>query len=65
LFNGVVITETIFSYPGMGQWFAAAATQLDYASVLGGAVFTAMIVVLANLFVDVLYALVDPRIRYD
>ncbi len=65
LFNGVVITETIFSYPGMGQWFAAAATQLDYASVLGGAVFTAMIVVLANLVVDVLYALVDPRIRYD
>lgn len=65
LFNGVVITETIFSYPGMGQWFAAAATQLDYASVLGGAVFTAMVVVFANLVVDVLYALVDPRIRYD
>ncbi|MEJ2666291.1 MAG: ABC transporter permease [Deinococcales bacterium] len=65
LFNGVVITETIFSYPGMGQWLATAATQLDYAAVLGGAVFTAIIVVLANLVVDVLYALVDPRIRYD
>ena len=38
LFNGVVITETIFSFPGMGQWLANAATQLDYAAVLGGAV---------------------------
>ncbi|MEJ2287122.1 MAG: ABC transporter permease [Deinococcales bacterium] len=65
LFNGVVITETIFSYPGMGSWLADAATQLDYASVLGGAVFTAVVVVFANLVVDVLYALVDPRIRYD
>ena len=65
LFNGVVITETIFSFPGMGQWLANAATQLDYAAVLGGAVFTAIVVVLANLTVDVLYALVDPRIRYN
>ncbi len=65
LFNGVVITETVFSYPGMGSWLADAATQLDYSSVLGGAVFTAIVVVLANLVVDVLYAVVDPRIRYD
>ncbi len=65
LLNGVVITETIFNYPGMGSWLANAATQLDYSSVLGGAVFTAMVVVVANLVVDVLYGLVDPRIRYD
>ena len=65
LFNGVVITETIFSYPGMGSWIADAATQLDYSSVLGGAVFTAIVVVLANLVVDILYAVVDPRIRFD
>ncbi len=64
LFNGVVITETVFSYPGMGQWLADAAINLDYSSVLGGAVFTAIVVVLANLVVDTLYALVDPRIRY-
>ncbi len=65
LLNGLVITETIFNYPGMGAFIATAATQLDYASVLGGAVFTAIIVVLANLVVDLMYGLVDPRIRYD
>lgn len=65
LLNGLVITETIFNYPGMGSFIATAATQLDYPSVLGGAVFTAVIVVVANLVVDVLYGLVDPRIRYD
>lgn len=65
LLNGLVITETIFNYPGMGSFIATAATQLDYPSVLGGAVFTSVIVVLANLVVDILYGLVDPRIRYD
>ncbi|MEX2534346.1 MAG: ABC transporter permease [Trueperaceae bacterium] len=65
LINGVVITETIFNYPGLGQWAAAAAVNLDYAAVLGFAVFTAIAVVLANLLVDVLYGIVDPRIRYN
>lgn len=65
LINGVVITETIFNYPGLGSWAAQAALNLDYASVLGFAVFTALAVVLANLLVDVLYGIVDPRIRYD
>ncbi len=65
LVNGVVITETIFNYPGLGQWAATAATNLDYASVLGFAIFTAMMVVFANLLVDVLYGIVDPRIRYE
>ena len=63
LVNGVVITETIFNYPGLGQWAASAATNLDYASVLGFAIFTAMMVVFANLLVDVLYTVVDPRVR--
>lgn len=65
LINGVVITETIFNYPGLGQWAAAAATNLDYASVLGFAVFTAVVVVIANLLVDIMYGVIDPRIRYD
>jgi ABC-type dipeptide/oligopeptide/nickel transport system permease component len=65
LINGVVITETIFNYPGLGQWAAQAAVNLDYAAVLGFAVFTAIAVVFANLLVDVLYGIVDPRIRYD
>lgn len=65
LINGVVVTETIFNYPGLGQWAAESAVNLDYASVLGFAVFTALAVVLANLLVDVLYGIIDPRIRYD
>lgn len=65
LVNGVVITETIFNYKGLGQWAAASAVNLDYASVLGFAVFTAMMVVFANLLVDILYGIVDPRIRYE
>ncbi|ADI16009.1 ABC transporter permease [Truepera radiovictrix] len=65
LISGLVITETIFNYPGLGQWAAAAATQLDYASIMGFAVFTAVVVVLGNLLVDIAYGVVDPRIRYD
>lgn len=65
LINGIVITETIFDFPGLGQWSAQAATNLDYAAVLGFAVFTAVIVVIGNLIVDILYGIVDPRIRYN
>ena len=64
LLNGSVIVETIFALPGVGKWLADAAVQLDYAAVLGGAVFLGIIVVIGNLIVDVLYAVVDPRIRY-
>ena len=65
LINGVIITETIFNFPGLGQWSAQAAVNLDYAAVLGFAVFTALIVVLGNLLVDIMYGIIDPRIRYD
>jgi len=65
LINGVIITETIFNFPGLGQWSAQAAVNLDYAAVLGFAVFTAVIVVIGNLIVDILYGVVDPRIRYS
>jgi ABC-type dipeptide/oligopeptide/nickel transport system permease component len=65
LLNGVIITETIFAYPGIGSWGAQAATILDYPGVLGFAVFTAFIVVVANIAVDVAYGLIDPRVRFD
>jgi peptide/nickel transport system permease protein len=65
LLSGVVITETIFNYPGLGQWVARAATQLDYASVMGFALLAGFVVTVANLLVDIMYALVDPRIRYS
>jgi peptide/nickel transport system permease protein len=63
LMNGVVITETVFDYHGMGLWIAQAALQLDVISVLGVALFEGTILVIANLAVDVLYAYLDPRIR--
>lgn len=63
LINGVVITETVFDYPGIGSWAAAAALSLDVLAMLGYALFTAVLFVVANLIVDVLYAVLDPRIR--
>lgn len=63
LMNGVVITETIFNYPGMGSFLAQAALSLDAISVLGVTLFSSLILVLGNLVVDVLYGFVDPRIR--
>ncbi len=65
LFNGVVITETVFNYPGLGRWAAAAATTFDMLSVLGFALFGSTILVFGNLAVDVLYAVIDPRIRLE
>ena len=63
LMGGVIITETVFDYPGIGSWAAAAAVSLDVLSMLGYALFTAVILVLGNLIVDVMYALLDPRVR--
>jgi peptide/nickel transport system permease protein len=63
LLNGVVITETVFNYPGMGSFMADAALSLDVVSVLGVTLFSSFILVFGNLLVDVLYGVVDPRIR--
>jgi peptide/nickel transport system permease protein len=63
LLNGVVITETIYNYPGIGSVAAQAAGQLDVLTVLGFTLFTGIILLLGNLIVDVLYAVVDPRVR--
>jgi peptide/nickel transport system permease protein len=65
LFNGVVITETVFNYPGMGSFMAQAALSLDIISVLGITLFSSFILVFGNLVVDVLYGVVDPRIRLE
>jgi len=61
--NGVIITETIFNYPGIGSVAAQAAAQLDVLTVLGFALFTGVILLVGNLGVDVMYAIVDPRVR--
>ena len=63
LLGGVVITETVFDFPGIGRWGVTAAQQLDIAGVLGATLLAAGLFVVANLVSDILYAYVDPRIR--
>ncbi|MGB9854106.1 MAG: ABC transporter permease [Candidatus Bathyarchaeales archaeon] len=63
MLSGVVITETIFEFKGVGYFAAHAATQIDIPAVLGFALLTGIIFVIANLIVDLLYAYIDPRIR--
>ncbi len=63
LLGGVIITETVFDYPGIGSAAAQASAQLDVITVLGFALFNGLILIVANLIVDVLYAFVDPRVR--
>ena len=63
LASGAVITETIFNYKGIGWWAWQSAVRLDIPSVLGFALFSAVLFVLINLVVDILYTRVDPRVR--
>ncbi len=63
LLGGVVITETVFNYPGIGSAAARAATSLDIVTMLGFAIFNGLILIVANLVVDIIYAFVDPRVR--
>jgi oligopeptide transport system permease protein len=65
LLTGSVIVETIFSIPGVGRYFVEAALNRDYTLVMGTVVLIAIFTVLFNLIVDVLYAFVDPRVRYE
>ncbi|MDD5208997.1 MAG: ABC transporter permease [Elusimicrobiales bacterium] len=64
LLGGVVITETVFDFPGIGRWGVKAAQQLDLAGVMGFSLMSALLFVMANTISDVLYAVMDPRIRY-
>jgi oligopeptide transport system permease protein len=65
LLTGSIIVETIFSIPGIGRYFVEAALNRDYTLVMGTVVVVAVFTILFNLIVDVLYATIDPRVRYD
>jgi ABC-type dipeptide/oligopeptide/nickel transport system permease component len=64
LLGGAVITETIFSVPGMGRLLVDAIFSRDYPIIQAVVLMTGLAVVLANLLVDIAYAYLDPRIRY-
>jgi dipeptide transport system permease protein len=64
LLAGAILTETIFSWPGVGKWMVDSIFRRDYQAVQGGLVLIALIVMVVNLGVDVLYGLINPRIRH-
>jgi peptide/nickel transport system permease protein len=65
LMAGAVLTETIFSWPGIGKWIYDSILGRDYPIVQGGTLLIAVVFVFFNLLVDISYAFLDPRIHYD
>ena len=65
LISGSVVIEMLFSIPGIGQLLTQAVLNRDYPMVQGGLLLTTVFLVLVNIFVDILYAFLDPRVRYD
>jgi dipeptide transport system permease protein len=65
LMAGAILTETIYSWPGIGKWMIDAISRRDYPVVQAGLLLIAIIIMLVNLFVDVLYGLINPRIRHQ
>jgi len=63
LLGGAILTETTFSLPGLGQYAVQAITNNDLPKVLGVTLLAAVFIIFANLVVDLLYAVVDPRVR--
>jgi len=64
LVTGTFVTETIFGIPGMGRYFVTSITNRDLSVIMGTTLLFAIFLVVANLFVDIAYAFLDPRIRY-
>ena len=63
LFTGAILTETIFSWPGVGKWLIEAINRRDYPVLQGGMLMLGVVVMLVNLLVDVAYGIINPRIR--
>ena len=65
LISGSVIVETIFAWPGMGRLAFQAVLARDYPLIMGTSVFSVFLLLFGNLVADILYGIVDPRIKYD
>jgi oligopeptide transport system permease protein len=65
IITGSVVIEQIFGIPGIGRYFVQAAINRDYTLVMGTVIFYGVLIILANLVVDLVYGLLDPKVRYD
>jgi oligopeptide transport system permease protein len=65
LVTGTFITELVFSIPGLGRYFVTSISNRDYPVIMGTILLYAIFLVVSNLVVDILYAYLDPRIRYN
>src|SRR3970282_834885 len=65
VFSGALVTETIFTWPGMGRLLVDSIGYRDYPVLMGILVFTAALVILGNLVADLVYAAIDPRVRHS
>ncbi|MCC6309559.1 MAG: ABC transporter permease [Trueperaceae bacterium] len=65
LLSGAILTETVFSWPGIGRWVYDGISARDYPIIQGGVIFVAVLFVVVNLLVDLSYSLIDPRIQYS
>jgi len=61
---GAVLTETIFSWPGIGKWLIESIARRDYPALQGGVMLVSTVVIVVNLIVDLLYGVINPRIRH-
>jgi peptide/nickel transport system permease protein len=64
LLSGAILTETVFSWPGIGRWIYQAIASRDYPIIQGGVLLVAFVFVIVNLLVDLSYSFIDPRIKY-
>ena len=62
--TGAVLTETVFSWPGMGRLFYDALTKCDYPVLMGILILGAVLIVIGNLIADLVYGLLDPRVKF-
>jgi dipeptide transport system permease protein len=65
LFTGAILTETIFSWPGVGKWLIEAIGRRDYPVLQGGMLLLGLLVMAVNLLVDITYGIINPRIRHQ
>ncbi len=64
LLSGAILTETIFAWPGIGKWLLESIYRRDYPVVQGGVLLVATVIIIVNVSVDLLYGLINPRIRH-